>query len=78
MVGALFRFYTIFFAISPAVVFDVFLFRKMEEERINCYRVCKDQGKAKGLLFACMHYRAHPRHYRAEYVRGYLHRKRCV
>ena len=55
-----------------------FLFRKMEEERINCYRVCKDQGKTKGLLFACMHYRAHPRHYRAEYVRGYLHRKRCV
>ena len=44
----------------------------------NCYRVWKDQGKTKGLLFACMHYRAHPRHYRAEYVRGYLHRKRCV
>lgn len=38
--------YTIFFAISPAVVFDAFLFRKMEEERRNCYRVWKDQGKA--------------------------------
>ena len=22
-----------------------------------------------------MHYRAHPRHYRSEYVRGYLHRQ---
>lgn len=30
------------------------------------------------ILFACMHNRAHPRHYRVEYVRGYLHRKRCV
>ena len=30
------------------------------------------------LLSANMHNRAHPRHYRSEYVRGYLHRKRCV
>ena len=37
----------------------------------------KDQGKA----FQAITYkqnRAHPRHYRSEYVRGYLHRKRCV
>ena len=38
----------------------------------------KDLGKALQLLPAYTHYRAHPRHYRSEYVRGYLHRKRCV
>ena len=42
------------------------------------FELWKDQGKTKGLLLSYMHYRAHPRHYRAEYVRGYLHRKRCV
>ena len=29
-------------------------------------------------MSAYTHYRAHSRHYRSEYVRGYLHRKRCV
>lgn len=30
------------------------------------------------ILFACMHNRAHTRHDSGEYVRGYLHRNRCV
>ena len=30
------------------------------------------------LLPAYKQNRAHSRHYRSEYVRGYLHRKRCV
>ena len=38
----------------------------------------KTKVKPSRLLLAIMHYRAHPRHYRSEYVRGYLHRKRCV
>ena len=46
--------HTIFLAISPAVVFDAFLFRKMEEERRNCYRVWKDQGKALQAI-VCLH-----------------------
>ena len=49
--------------------------RRREETAIESV---KTKVKPSRLLFACMHYRAHPRHYRAEYVRGYLHRKRCV
>ena len=38
----------------------------------------KDQGKAFQAISAYTHYRAHPRHYRSEYVRGYLHRQADV
>ena len=38
----------------------------------------KDQGKAFQAIDCLQANRAHPRHYRSEYVRGYLHRKRCV
>ena len=55
-----------------------FLSRKMEEGKETAIESVKTKVKPSWLLFACMHYRAHPRHYRAEYVRGYLHRKRCV
>ena len=34
--------------------------------------------KPSRLLSASIHNRAHPRHYRAEYVRGYLHRQADV
>ena len=34
--------------------------------------------KPSRLLSANIHNRAHPRHYRAEYVRGYLHRQADV
>ena len=37
-----------------------------------------EKVKPSRLLLSYMHYRTHPRHYRSEYVRGYLHRKRCV
>ena len=46
----------------------------MEEEKENAIESGKTKVKPSRLLFACMHYRAHPRHYRSEYVRGYLHR----
>ena len=46
----------------------------MEEGKETAIESGKTKVKTKGLLFACMHYRAHPRHYRSEYVRGYLHR----
>ena len=55
-----------------------FLSRKMEEGKETAIESVKTKVKPSRLLFACMHYRAHPRHYRAEYVRGYLLRKRCV
>ena len=56
------------------VVFYFARWRRGEESAIEL----NDEVKPYRQLFACIHYRAHPRHYRAEYVRGYLHRKRCV
>ena len=38
----------------------------------------KTKVKPSRLLLTYKQNRAHPRHYRSEYVRGYLHRKRCV
>ena len=38
----------------------------------------KDQGKALQAIACSTHNRAHPRHYRSEYVRGYLHRQADV
>ena len=59
-------------------LYSMSLFRKMERREETAIESGKTKVKPSRLLFACMHYRAHPRHYRAEYVRGYLHRKRCV
>ena len=55
-----------------------FLSRKMEEGKETAIESVKTKVKPSRLLLACMHNRAYPLHYRSEYVRGYLHRKRCV
>ena len=59
-------------------LYSMSLFRKMERREETAIESGKTKVKPSRLLFACMHYRAHPRHYRAEYVRGYLHRQSDV
>ena len=59
-------------------LYSMSLFRKMERREETAIESGKTKVKPSRLLFACMHYRAHPRHYRAEYVRGYLHRQADV
>ena len=58
--------------------FVVFYFARWRRREETAIESGKTKVKPSRPLFACMHYRAHPRHYRTEYVRGYLHRKRCV
>ena len=49
--------------------------QRAQKSVVSVCDIMKDQGKAFQAIVSYMHYRAHPRHYRSEYVRGYLHRQ---